>query len=530
MQFHHYTLLAIADYLNLHWKNAVIEDIFSQNKNELILQTDVATLRIGCNTPLTYLVPVEEYSKAGRNVVTLFERLAGKKFWKAEVVAAERVLIMKWDGFYELILKMHGIQANVLLRKEGEILETFLHSYENDKKFQEKAGNFDEKQIENLAEITEKIPEKEIAAHIKSVSLIFDKHFAKRTAFHFERTANLKEAFLKTLADAKKSRYFVYKDEIGVHFSLFPLTNGEIQIAFADIAAALSFFLRTHFQFSSYQTAYNSLKKEVEEPYQKLEGNYKSYQKTLQQVNQERSAEEIGHLLMANLYIMTSDMTEITVDDFYFEGKTLTIKLKKDLSPADNAAIYYRKHKDRKIKMAFVQSEISRLELEMLEMEEKITHFRQLPHPDTFILSEKGFDNEKLKLLRQFEKQQTKDAPQSYPFRHYEKDNWEIFVGKHGKNNDDLIKFANKDDIWLHAKDVAGSHVIIRKKSGQTVPNNILEYAAGLAAWYSKARNHSLVPVIYTPRKFVRKRKGDAAGKVVVDKEDVVMVAPIDGR
>ncbi len=100
-------------------------------------------------------------------------------------------------------------------------------------------------------------------------------------------------------------------------------------------------------------------------------------------------------------------------------------------------------------------------------------------------------------------------------------------VGKHAKANDELtLKVANKDDLWLHAKDVAGSHVVIRHQAGKNIPKTVLERAAQLAAWFSKRKTDSLCPVIYTPKKHVRKRKGTAPGAVVVEKEQILMVEP----
>ena len=80
--------------------------------------------------------------------------------------------------------------------------------------------------------------------------------------------------------------------------------------------------------------------------------------------------------------------------------------------------------------------------------------------------------------------------------------------------------------MWLHAKDVAGSHVIIKHQSGKNFPKDVIERAAELAAYNSKRRTESLCPVSYTPKKFVRKRKGDAPGLVVVEREQVIMVVP----
>ncbi len=78
----------------------------------------------------------------------------------------------------------------------------------------------------------------------------------------------------------------------------------------------------------------------------------------------------------------------------------------------------------------------------------------------------------------------------------------------------------------MHAKDVSGSHLVIRKKGTDKIPNNVLEKAASIAAWYSKGKNDTLFPVLYTERKYVRKGKGLAPGKVLVDKYDVLIVKP----
>ncbi len=95
------------------------------------------------------------------------------------------------------------------------------------------------------------------------------------------------------------------------------------------------------------------------------------------------------------------------------------------------------------------------------------------------------------------------------------------------QRNDELtLKYAYKEDLWLHAKDVPGSHVIIKHQSGKNFPKDVIERAAQLAAYYSKRKTDTLCPVAVTPKKYVRKRKGDPAGMVVVEREEVVMVEP----
>lgn len=105
-------------------------------------------------------------------------------------------------------------------------------------------------------------------------------------------------------------------------------------------------------------------------------------------------------------------------------------------------------------------------------------------------------------------------------------DNITILVGKNNKQNDELTtKLSSPDDIWLHTKDIPGSHVII-KATLDTVTNQTLEEAAELAAYFSKARMSSKVAVDYTARKNVKKPSGAKPGMVIYDNQTTVFVNP----
>lgn len=115
------------------------------------------------------------------------------------------------------------------------------------------------------------------------------------------------------------------------------------------------------------------------------------------------------------------------------------------------------------------------------------------------------------------------------PYKKFETSGFVILVGKGARENDELtLKYAKKDDLWLHAKDVSGSHVILKQQSNKPFPREVIEKAAQLAAYYSKRKTDSLTPVIVTPKKFVRKPKGLPPGLVHVDKEDTILVSPND--
>jgi predicted ribosome quality control (RQC) complex YloA/Tae2 family protein len=87
-------------------------------------------------------------------------------------------------------------------------------------------------------------------------------------------------------------------------------------------------------------------------------------------------------------------------------------------------------------------------------------------------------------------------------------------------------RYARKEDLWLHARDVSGSHVIIRRQAGKKYPIPVIEKAAALAAYHSKRRTDTLCPVIVTPKKYVRKTRDLLEGQVIIDKEEVIMIEP----
>jgi len=110
-------------------------------------------------------------------------------------------------------------------------------------------------------------------------------------------------------------------------------------------------------------------------------------------------------------------------------------------------------------------------------------------------------------------RRQQRALPKSKPYRYQSSDGIEIHVGKNAAQNDRLTTGARPNEMWLHAKDMPGSHVIIRAE--KEIPDRTLLEAAMLAAWYSKGQNSSLVPIDYTLRRHVKKPSGAAPGKVI---------------
>ena len=116
-------------------------------------------------------------------------------------------------------------------------------------------------------------------------------------------------------------------------------------------------------------------------------------------------------------------------------------------------------------------------------------------------------------MKRNTNRRQQRNLPPSRPYRYVSADGIEILVGKNAAQNDRLTLGARPEEMWLHAKDMPGSHVIVRCEG--EIPPETLKQAALLAAWYSKGQRSSMVPIDYTRRKYVKKPSGAAPGKVI---------------
>jgi predicted ribosome quality control (RQC) complex YloA/Tae2 family protein len=125
----------------------------------------------------------------------------------------------------------------------------------------------------------------------------------------------------------------------------------------------------------------------------------------------------------------------------------------------------------------------------------------------------------------------TAEKPESghAPFRLFIIDGWNVYIGKNDRQNDELTcHFGRPRDIWMHVASYAGSHVVVRRdETTGYPPRDVLEKAASLAAWFSKARKASLVKVHYTELCHVHKPKSAPAGEVQLQKFKVLKVKPI---
>lgn len=247
---------------------------------------------------------------------------------------------------------------------------------------------------------------------------------------------------------------------------------------------------------------------------------------TLDNAKNKETYKEYGDLLTANLYTINTGDTSAEVTNYFSENlELIKIALQPNLTPAQNAQRYYKLYNKAKnaeteaaIQLKNAQEDLEYLESTLMSVENCTTESDINAIRNE--LTEMGY----LKTKRNVKKQA---ATISKPHHYISSDGFDIYVGKNNTQNDKLtLKFANSSDIWFHTKKIHGSHVIIKLGIDKDVPQNTITEAAQLAAYYSKARESSRVPVDYTTVKNVKKPNGAKPGMVIYDCYNTIYVNP----
>lgn len=229
-----------------------------------------------------------------------------------------------------------------------------------------------------------------------------------------------------------------------------------------------------------------------------------------------------GELLMANIYAFEKGVKEVTVTNYYSEtGEEITIPVSERKTPIENAQSYYTKYTKAKNALVMVQEQLEKTTDEISYFEMLAQQVQQASPGDIEEIREELAEQGYLK-LRHAKKKKKQAKPE--PERYVSSTGVIISVGKNNKQNDMLtFKLAKRTDIWLHTKDIPGSHVVIHSSEPD---ETTLREAATLAAYFSKARESSSVPVDYTEIKQVKKPNGAKPGFVIYFEQKTLYIDP----
>ena len=311
---------------------------------------------------------------------------------------------------------------------------------------------------------------------------------------------------------------------VTVAYAAYPLTHLDWQPA-----DSMSQAMESLYGEITGADAYNEARKPVQaaltEAKAKLSGKRASLLAGLRDESDREGLRQSGELILAYQYAIADGQTELRAQ-YDFDAPELAIKLDAQLSPLENAQRYFRRYEKAKAAAGAVPALIAETELEIAyiaQLEADLANAANWLEIDDVIQSLQARGHWQGKRLKRLG-----GGGRQGPLRVVSRDGYVVWVGRNSRQNAQLtFKRANPQDIWLHARDVPGAHVVIRD-DGRRIKDELLMEAAAVAAHYSQRREDSSVQVDYTRVKYVRAIKGAGAGMVTYRNEKSLWVKPHD--
>jgi predicted ribosome quality control (RQC) complex YloA/Tae2 family protein len=454
------------------------------------------------------------------NVTEFFGRIKDQKILTIELADNDRIISIVFDGGGKLVFQIFGNKPNVYLVEDGIITESFKGNDELLGKSEPTPRPAKKKSF----------PEKELSAKrtILHFYPAFPRHLVQPIIEHYDLENKSMEAAKKIadlLVDAMLNRaeFRVLQDGnlCLIPEDLLPLENME---TFDNVNDAIRFAYYKTSRERRLSSRIQTFKPKLEETLKRNTATIEQLENAEKGLERAEKYEEYGHLLMSHAHEEINPGTEsITVQNFYDDNEPVEIPLKPNLSIAENAQRYYDKSAKAVRSVEESKNRLKKLKKETKSLKSIIRSFNEIEKIYEFDDWYKE-NEEELKRLGVLSKAK---QVTSLPYKRTSIDGYEVWIGKNAKSNDRLTTDAHKEDIWLHARGVAGSHVVIRMNNQKEMPpKHVILKAASVAAWHSKAKGSKLAPVIVTKRKYVTKPKGAATGAVRVQREEVEMVTP----
>ena len=572
MAFDGIVLRQVAKELNTCLLNGKITKVYEPNKNEILLgiySNGKNHLLNICINPVNYRIHITSSTKPNPNnafnfCMLLRKHLIGMHIKSIYNYDLERIITIELEGFNELndlttkklIIELMGKHSNVILLNENDIiidslrhLDAYTHSNRDilpAHKYVLPSNN--KISFINLTSFSEfyntviNVENSNIIDTIINTFTGFSKPFLQYL---------LEKLHLSTSAISKNDLEILYnyiKNIINSPFlCCLPYKYNNKNDYIIDIAEEADTLKVNSFIDTFYST------KELEDSFKNYRNNIlklilaelKKYTKRLSNINQKLEEcnkmdtyKLYGELITANLYKINNNINvdSIELENYYDNNNLIKIPLDKTISVSYNAKKYFKKYNKLKNALQIVNlqkkdtsGQIDYLESIIYELENaKTIEDINLIYEEISenILFKNTLSNSKTSSKKNTTKKKNKE--ESFSPLVYTIDDYTVYVGKNNKQNDYLtLKFAHKNDLWFHTKDVHGSHVVLRT-NGNEIEQDLINKCASLAAFYSKASSSSNVAVDYTFVRYVKKPSSAKPGMVIYANYSTVNVHPND--
>jgi predicted ribosome quality control (RQC) complex YloA/Tae2 family protein len=444
-----------------------------------------------------------------------------------------------------LIVENMGRHSNVILvnRENGKILDALIHvthlkssvrevlpskTYETPPQTKLNPLDFDETEALNMMSfLFDKPPDKRLISTFMGFSNQLSRYLGSLTSTDdSESCVALVKDFFEKLPDSLSPRIYAdengkFKDYAALDYNLdFPiiLTYDKVSPAIEDYYASK---VVVDFIDKRYSDYLKKLATAVNRESHKLDIR----KMELEEATGFEREQELANLILSNIAsIHKGDRVCVVTDFFNEDSPTIEIPLLEKLTPSQNAQSYFKRYTKRRNGVSMLVKLIEESENELYYLRSQYYYLKNAA--DTEVAGEIISELTAHGLFKKSSKKPIKKTS-AIPVINYEvHDGYRVLVGRNDRQNDQLtLKDSMREDIWLHAKNIPGSHVILKTVNGNYSQDALLE-AACIAAFHSSARDAEKVEVDYTFIKYLKKPSGSAPGRVIYTNQKTLFVAP----
>ena len=548
----YFTILAQCALLNkAGFAGAHLDAIRLHGTHDLYLGFDNGTaLKLGCTPGMPYIHVIEKRYLPVRNARDWhFKTIRGAKLTSLTVTPGDRVLTFHFSTGHRLVFELTGRYANIILADPDNIISGVLRIITSKtsgfrelkpgvpytpppprvysdprwgatpvltKLLTAEEGTLAETMPRTICNGSKLMAE----AICESAGIVTSRSASGLTGEELDRLFIGLAELVREIEDGGRGGTVVTGGN-GLPRDVFPLplTGDESLFRnFDTLNEAVEFYARGRERGLELNNLNREIETALNREEQRLSRTLEKIEGDITRSNDSERLEHTGTTILANLHMTHRGMESVTLTDPY-DGSEIDIVLDPTLDGPANAERYFERSRKLKASVTHAMERRNmirhriddlRAEREQIEDTTDIRQLRSYAQKYRRIQSSRG----------------ETDNDQPFPRRFTSISGLEIIVGRTDSENDELIRWARKNDVWLHAQNIHGSHVILRSPGRQNPDNRSIQQAASIAAYYSKSRTSAIVPVAWTLLKYVVKRRGQGPGQVTYTREKVLFVEP----
>lgn len=547
MELHYLTLKRQSEFLRDILTDAEIHSSYTQKKNEQIIQLkttrpESTELLLSADAKYPFII-MKSVSRRVRNSTDVMPEIVGQIFSTVEILSSERIIICHFhNNRFKLYLQFFRNQSNFFIVDENNVI---LNAFKNKKKHIGKKftikptisvnplnNDFDSfRERFYKSEVPVKLFMKKQVLFltqeiITEIELILNLDLTQLAIkFNIQQCREIYEAIQSFFKRCETDKPRIY--QLSDNRSVFTITEfkqfkDHRYLEFESVNSALQNFFFQQLRMERLFTKRQRIEKIINNKLTHIQGLINHLKNLPDKSIEHAKYLKMGKLLLFHTHHLPPRKSEIEVLDFFDpKQRSITIKLDSKLTIKENAKKFLQRAKTVSKRQKEVRDKLQQL----FKQQERVAQLKRSLHN---VLNFKELSKIEKKLQEMFILQPDENRLWEIylPYKTYQYQGWEIWVGKNAKSNDQMtFHLAHKEDLWLHAQGVSGSHVVIKKsKRTGPIPPEILKYAAKLAAMHSRAKYSSYVPVWHTSVKYVRKPKGSPPGVVSFERIKTIFV------